>query len=307
MKNEKPLISLIVRTMNRPELPEALGCIARQTYPNIEIIIIDATGENILNVDKLCGKFPFHIVSKNKHLNIPEAANTGLDEVKGEFFGFLDEDDLIDETHIDDLYQVLYNSNYVAAYSNINMVDMHGNFMHFYGEEYQYEKLLFGNFIPNHALLFRADVLEKGCRSDESLIIYDDWDFLLQVAQHGELLHLNKNSGTYRNFLTSGVHHNKKLIAAYRKNIFIKWRNKISPDLYYSFINSIGALKGQQEVDELKQSIIKFEKMYAEEKQNNQQLTLDLDKALNTIKSIEESKSWRITTPFRKIMELIGS
>ena len=184
-KNVKPLISIIVRTMNRPELPEALGCIARQTYPNIEVIIIDAKGENQLEIDSFCGEIPFRVVSKNKHLNIPEAANAGLDEVKGEFFGFLDEDDLIDENHIDDLFQHLYKSNAVASYSNINMVDRDGNLMKIFDEEYRHERLLYGNFIPIHALLFREDLLEKGCRSDENLKIFDDWDFLLQVAQHG--------------------------------------------------------------------------------------------------------------------------
>ena len=313
LQNQKPLISLIVRTMNRLELPEALACIAGQTYPNIEVIVVDAQGKTPLDLDKFCGKFPLRIISKYRHLNIPEAANAGLDDVKGEFFGFLDEDDLIEKNHVEDLFLILNDSDAVAAYSNIKMVDHDGKFLRFFNEDYSHESLIFENYIPIHALLIKTQVLEKGCRSDESLEIYDDWDLLLQISSHGIFLHLDKITGTYRNFLTSGVHHNEKLIIQYRKKVFAKWKDKISPELYYSFINYLFSKNSQKNIE--------VERKYKEEHQKNLQLNVDLKQlletnksidaelkqALNIKESIELSVSWRLTAPFRRISEYLRS
>ena len=39
-----PLVSVIVRTIGRDTLVEALNSIVCQTYPNIEIVLVDASG-----------------------------------------------------------------------------------------------------------------------------------------------------------------------------------------------------------------------------------------------------------------------
>ena len=36
-----PLVSVLIRSMDRPELDNALQSVATQTYPNIEYIVID--------------------------------------------------------------------------------------------------------------------------------------------------------------------------------------------------------------------------------------------------------------------------
>ncbi|HSD00356.1 MAG TPA: glycosyltransferase, partial [Casimicrobiaceae bacterium] len=41
---DPPLVSIIVRSMGRPELRSALQSIASQDYPAIDAIIVDATG-----------------------------------------------------------------------------------------------------------------------------------------------------------------------------------------------------------------------------------------------------------------------
>ncbi|MDP2253942.1 MAG: glycosyltransferase, partial [Thiobacillus sp.] len=39
-----PLVSIIVRSMGRPELRLALESIAAQDYPRVEVILVDASG-----------------------------------------------------------------------------------------------------------------------------------------------------------------------------------------------------------------------------------------------------------------------
>ena len=328
-----PLVSIIVRTVSRPQLPEALDCIINQSYSNIEIIVVDALGQNQLVLDEYKGKFPIRIVSKNRKLTIPEAANAGLKAVTGDFFGFLDEDDLIDKNHISDLLESLFDEEAIAAYSNIEMTNPEGEHLRDFNEEFSFERLLVGNFIPIHALLIRSTVLEHNCKPDENLEIYDDWDFLLQIAQLGKFIHLNKTSGIYRNFNTSGVNHNNEMIRNYRKLIYAKWKKKLTHEAYLNLIDYLINQYGQREISNYREQLETTERKLFDELNKNHQLQADLmtkqqeissviktlhkeqerSKRLNdelihaehTIREIKNSISWKLTYPFRKMIELI--
>ena len=217
-----PLISVIVRTMNRPQLPEALESIASQTYPNLEVIVVDAQGEKPLDLGERCGRFPLQVVSKRKPLNRPAAANAGLDKVKGDYFCFLDEDDIILPKHIENLYAVLNFTKAPAAYDIIEKIDTNNTSISF-NSSFDYLKLIWGNYIPNMAVLYRSDILCKGANFDVSFEIYEDWDFLLQVAALGEFIFHQEKGGIYRDTNSSGVFQNPEQIKNGRKNIYHKW------------------------------------------------------------------------------------
>jgi len=218
-----PLISVIVRTMNRPQLAEALDSIARQSYPNVEVIVVDAANYGRLNLGKTCGNFALRIINKNKKLNRPEAANAGLDVVKGAYFCFLDEDDLYLHDHILTMYHSTAGSKEIAAYCSIKKVDMSTGEESWLGSNFSFENLLRENYIPNLALLFRSDLIEKGCRFDADFEIYEDWDFLIQAAHHGKFRFVEIQGGIYRNFHSSEIHTNMDMVFEFRKKMFLKW------------------------------------------------------------------------------------
>jgi len=49
-----PLVSIIVRTVGRPELTEALASIAAQSHTNIETLIVDARGDGLPSIAAEC-------------------------------------------------------------------------------------------------------------------------------------------------------------------------------------------------------------------------------------------------------------
>ncbi len=236
---ELPLISVIVRTMGRPELSEALQSIADQTYSNIEVILVDARGTNQLIVSDLPSKIKIRIISKNIPLNRPAAANAGLEAVSGKYFCFLDDDDLILPTHIDDLFQHLVVSDAPAAYSIVEMFNEKSESLCLFNYQFSFEKLVLGNYIPNLALLFRSEVIQQGCLFDIGFSVYEDWDFLIQVALLGEFLFVDKLGGVYRNNNSSGVFfdHNKTLF--FRKKIYAKWIEILSNDQFNRLLNTL--------------------------------------------------------------------
>ena len=235
---ELPLISVIVRTVGRPELSEALQSIANQTYSNIEVILIDARGTNQLTVGDFTSKIKIRIISKNITLNRPAAANVGLKAVSGKYFCFLDDDDLLLPTHIDDLFQHLVLSDAPAAYSIVEMFNEKSESLCLFNYQFSFEKLVLSNYIPNLALLFKREVIQQGCLFDIGFSVYEDWDFLIQVALLGDFLFVDKLGGVYRNNNSSGVFfdHNKTLF--FRKKIYAKWIEILPNDQFNRLINT---------------------------------------------------------------------
>src|SRR5690554_4687715 len=100
-----PLVSIVVRSMARPELAFALEALLAQDYPLLGIVVVDATGGHHPPLES-AARQPGHrlrLLPGSRQLPRAEAANVGLDAVEGELFGFLDDDDTVDPDHISGL------------------------------------------------------------------------------------------------------------------------------------------------------------------------------------------------------------
>ncbi len=60
-------------------------------------------------------------------------------------------------------------------------------------------RMYWNNYIPIHAALIRRSVIDRGYRFDESLEVYEDWDFWLQLCQITPAFkHLDSITAFYR-------------------------------------------------------------------------------------------------------------
>jgi len=192
-----PLVSIIVRTVGRPELTEALASIAAQSHTNIETLIVDARGDGLPSLQLIAGQT---LVSTGAPLGRPKAANAGLDAVSGEFVMFLDDDDWLSASHVENLVHELQSSpTSIAVYSTTQRTTASGELLdEFFARDFDIAFLRRDNFMPIHSVLFRSQALAAGCRVDETLDIYEDWDFWLQVATLGSIYHIDKITAFYR-------------------------------------------------------------------------------------------------------------
>ena len=101
--SDTPLVSVIVRSTDRPSLPQALATIAAQDYPRIEIVVVGASGPAHPPLPERCGPHPLRFVRCGARRNRPEAANTGLDAATGDWITFLDDDDALLPDHVSGL------------------------------------------------------------------------------------------------------------------------------------------------------------------------------------------------------------
>ena len=106
----KELVSIIIPTYKRNEnLEKAIDSVLKQTYDNIEIIVVDDNdsettyrekNEILMNRYKKNSKVIYIKHEKNK--NGAAARNTGIKQANGSYIGFLDDDDEFMPTKIEE-------------------------------------------------------------------------------------------------------------------------------------------------------------------------------------------------------------
>ena len=74
-----PRVSVIVRSTARPTLERALESIGAQDYPDVEAVVVAASGPGHPAVPARVGRHPVVFVPSPLHLSRPDAANAGLD------------------------------------------------------------------------------------------------------------------------------------------------------------------------------------------------------------------------------------
>jgi prefoldin subunit 5 len=199
-ENSPALISIICRSVNRPTLAQTLDSVCQQSWKNIELVVVDALGAGAIAVPALPAHITFRLVCTGKQLDRPKAANAGLKAAQGEYLLFLDDDDWIDAKHLQSLMRVMQAEPTVkVVYSATQMVSEQGiKTKDIIAVPFDITTLRRDNFIPIHSALFARELLDLGCCFDESLPIYEDWDFWLQCAEHTRFTLLNKVGAYYR-------------------------------------------------------------------------------------------------------------
>ena len=147
----QPLISLIVPIYNVENyLWMCLDSIAKQTYSNIEVVLINDGSSD--GSKEICQEFVnrdnrFRYFEKNNG-GLSDARNVGIIRSQGDFISFIDSDDWIDSTYVEDLYKAaLLNdsevvvSNYKEFHNEQNVYLIHF-FDDYYERNYNGEELI---------------------------------------------------------------------------------------------------------------------------------------------------------------------
>lgn len=238
-QTEGTLASLIIRSVGRPELAEALAAAGMQNYRNLEIIVVDATGGMHPPIKDRSGNHPVRFVAGTTRRSRPVAANAGLDAAAGEFIGFLDDDDMLLPEHVGGLVAALEAAPvHAVAFSLSREVQAGGRVRLVGNPRISHLVLLEQCFFPPCAALFRRRLLAH-CRFDEALEAGEDWDFWLQVAQHTEFLYVAQETAIYRadrgrSAMTALDASGASEAEAWRARVRSKWR-----PLYESLVREL--------------------------------------------------------------------
>ncbi|MDO4795073.1 MAG: PIG-L family deacetylase [Brachymonas sp.] len=232
----QPLVSVLVRSSNRPELMQALRSVGEQTYPNIEICVVNATGQAHAALPDFIGTRPLRLIDAGQPLGRSEAANVLLEQARGDYALFLDDDDWLMPGHIAGLAAVLQNDPAVlAGYGDTICVeqDREGQWQEVrrFEGDIQISALPFDNKLPIHAVLFRRSAVAQ-LRFDTAFDLFEDWDWWLQLTQHGAFAHVPGASAIYRIHAASGhgVRADSAKARAALEQIVRKWHQGLPID-----------------------------------------------------------------------------
>jgi len=190
-----PLISVIIPTYNRYKfLLEAINSVETQTYPEIEIIVVDdgSTDETSSLSKKENIKYIFR---ENKG---PAAArNTGARAAKGDWLAFLDSDDLWKHKKLAKQWNALEeNPDYKVVYTNeiwirngtrINQRKKHKKF-----SGWIYPQCLPLCIVSPSSILLHRKLWEEAGGMDESLPMAEDYDLWLRISAKHKFLFLDE-------------------------------------------------------------------------------------------------------------------
>ena len=313
-QSPEPLVSIIIRSMDRPEISDALSSIACSDYAHIEVIIVNARGATHAPLPSHERTFEYRLVNASgPAMDRATAANFGLTCARGEFALFLDDDDLIDPNHISRLVDALLkNRDAPAAYTGVRLIDSDGKLIRETSIPWARERLAGMNFLPIHAVLFRCATARENCRFDPQLEVLEDWDFWLQLARQGDFLNVPGCSATYRLGLgQSGLSSNRDIgrFQEAHARVLQKWTstNGFLP-VSSSFIWFGTAVENLQiaandlntERERLISEIASLRDELSYTRWERDALSQARDNLLN-------STSWRITSPLRRVSGWIRS
>jgi glycosyltransferase involved in cell wall biosynthesis len=182
-----PRVSVIIPTHNRSKLLRAaVKSALAQTYPNIEIIVVDdgSTDDTPPIMAQYAGRV---IYLQQANQGVAAARNTGVRAATGEYLTFLDDDDLILPAKVERQVQVLSSRPEIGlVHCRYYYADGDGNLLDKVGllpEGEVLKALLCGNFIWVGAPLIHRRCLEQvGLFDEEIPSVSADWDLWLRIA-----------------------------------------------------------------------------------------------------------------------------
>ena len=253
MEKEETLVSVVIPAYNHQDyIGECIASIANQTYPNIEIIVIDdGSSDNTYEVIKkvLSGytkRFKFISVQTQENAGTTITWNRLIEKTSGKYIYLLASDDVAKPTAIQKEVEFLESHpDYVLAVGDNEFIDKDSKRI-FYTKENTitydikdatiktfagtydnrlnndgfgtYCELLKGNHIPN-GYLMRADVL-KGIPKFTPEAPLEDYYMMLQLAKHGRFKYIDEVLFSYRQHSTNTSKKRLKMLDMTYQNLF---------------------------------------------------------------------------------------
>jgi O-antigen biosynthesis protein len=231
-----PAVSVLIRTMGRASLAQAIASVREQSFRDWEIVVLNAGGEPLEGLQPAAGE-RIRVLVPGGRVERARAANLLLDAAAGEYALFLDDDDWLLPQHLAKLVESLRAQPQLAGvYADVEAVagarTGDQRTVHVFRTDFDPVALQLQNYLPIHAVLFRLDAVRATppCRFDETMALFEDWDFWLQLVAKGALQRVPGVSAIYAYEAASGSSHGEagpfreRMLAALGARQLARWR-----------------------------------------------------------------------------------
>jgi len=186
---EQPLVSVLIPHYNQARfLRECLESVRAQTYPNVEVVVVDDAStetDAAAMLDEIGGWDGVEVLRLAANGGPSRARNTGLERCRGRYILPVDSDNLLLPDAIAGLVTQLVSAGEEVGFIYPNL-DFFGNRDEYHeAPPYNLYTLLHANFCDTCSLIDR-DVFDAGLRYHEGIHLgHEDWEFALRLATHG--------------------------------------------------------------------------------------------------------------------------
>ncbi|MGN6194466.1 MAG: glycosyltransferase family 2 protein [Ginsengibacter sp.] len=219
---DHPLVTIGIPNYNYSKyILETLNSVAAQSYPNIELIIVDdASSDNSVAmienwIENYKGKIKMFFIRNQANQGLTKVCNFLLRSAQGKYFQPLDADDKILPQKIEKQVAVLENSvNTAMIYSNSHVINDSGEITNpDYFSRIHYDKnnmpsgnifndLLTFNFISLPSVLINTQLAREAGGFDETIQV-QDYYMWLRLSKKYEIKYLSGPFAQYRIHETS--------------------------------------------------------------------------------------------------------
>ncbi|MSR74106.1 MAG: glycosyltransferase [Planctomycetes bacterium] len=207
--SKQPLVSVITRTRNRPELlAEAVASVAAQTWPQVEHIIVNDGGCNVDSV--LAPYLPTRriVLLEPGAVGRCKAGNLGLQAAQGEWIAWLDDDDLYYPQHLTNMVPRLVQSGLRVGYSDPHCIrqsrdSVTGAWTEVsrtvpFSRDFSRIMLVRETYIHLVTFMHHRECTALLGGFDEGLEVLEDLDLFFRLAQNWDFLHVAEVSAAFR-------------------------------------------------------------------------------------------------------------
>lgn len=203
----KPLVSIIIRTCGRPQiLKRALESVRKQTYSNVEVIIVE-DGKNVSEefIKNNFSDLNYYYSYTGERQGRCKVGNLGLEQANGKYCNFLDDDDLLLPHHVQTLVSNLIESEVDAVYAIAEEHQILRKEDEFivkrkfvrYRQPFNRLLLFYRNYIPIQSIMFDRKLFLEYGGIDESLDWMEDWDLWVRYAMHSDFGYIPEVTSIY--------------------------------------------------------------------------------------------------------------
>jgi len=207
-KTNGPVVSVLISTFNRSQsLYEALASVFRQSYKNLQVIVINDGGEDVSDVINSFNESRLIYINRRENRGKASSLNEALHEVEGKYIAYLDDDDIFYPFHVEALVNALENETdcqvaYSDLYKTYCKVFLDGSrqvLSKVVEVSRDFERFLMLNF--NHvlhvSLMHHRDLIERTGPYNEQLNVLIDWDLTRRLAFFSDFHHVHMVTGEY--------------------------------------------------------------------------------------------------------------
>lgn len=201
-------VSIIVPTYNRPDtLAQTLGSIAKQTYKDIEVIVINDGGCDVQNViDAASKNIDIKYLCHQNNNGPPAARNTGIRIAQGKYITYLDDDDILYPVHIQTLTEFLEKTEYRVAYADAYRIlrekrgDEYVTISKeiYCSQDFNRDYFLVASYIAIQTIMHEKACIEEVGYFDESLTTHEDLDMWIRLSHKFEFAHIPKVTSEFK-------------------------------------------------------------------------------------------------------------